>query len=79
MKTVNIKLNDISKVKNFVNITSQFDGDFDLVSGKYIVDAKSIMGVFSLDLSKTIQLHINCEDEDVVNKYLRDIDKYIEK
>ena len=52
MKTVKISLNSIDKVKAFVNEISKFDCDFDLVSGRYVIDAKSIMGIFSLDLSK---------------------------
>ncbi|MBR3811442.1 MAG: HPr family phosphocarrier protein [Agathobacter sp.] len=62
MKTVQISLNSIGKVKSFVNTISQFDYDFDLVSGRYVIDAKSIMGIFSLDLSKSIDLAIHTED-----------------
>ena len=62
MKTVQISLNSIDKVKSFVNSISQFDYDFDLVSGRYVIDAKSIMGIFSLDLSKPIDLNIHAED-----------------
>ncbi|NLO08574.1 MAG: HPr family phosphocarrier protein [Clostridiales bacterium] len=59
MKTVKISLNSIDKVKAFVNDVTKFDTDFDLVSGRYVIDAKSIMGIFSLDLSKTIDLNIH--------------------
>ena len=52
MKTVQISLNSIDKVKSFVNEITKYDYDFDLVSGRYVIDAKSIMGIFSLDLSK---------------------------
>ena len=62
MKTVQIFLNSIDKVKSFVNDISKFDYDFDLVSGRYVVDAKSIMGIFSLDLSKPIDLNIHTEE-----------------
>ena len=62
MKTVQISLNSIGKVKSFVNTISQFDYDFDLISGRYVIDAKSIMGIFSLDLSKPIDLTIHAED-----------------
>lgn len=61
MKTVRISLNSIDKVKSFVNDLSKFDTDFDLVSGRYVIDAKSIMGIFSLDLSKPIDLNIHAE------------------
>ena len=62
MKTVKICLNSIDKVKSFVNEISKFSNDFDLVSGRYVIDAKSIMGIFSLDLSKPINLNIHADD-----------------
>lgn len=61
MKTVHISLNSIDKVKAFVNDITKFDNDFDLVSGRYVIDAKSIMGIFSLDLSKPIDLNIHTD------------------
>ena len=63
MKTIRISLNSIDKVKSFVNTLSKFDTDFDLVSGRYVIDAKSIMGIFSLDLSKPIDLNIHAESD----------------
>ena len=68
MKTVQISLNSIDKVKSFVNDITKFDNDFDLVSGRYVIDAKSIMGIFSLDLSKPIDLNIHAEEnmEDIL-------------
>ena len=62
MKTIQISLNSIDKVKAFVNDITRFDNDFDLVSGRYVIDAKSIMGIFSLDLSKPIDLNIHAEE-----------------
>lgn len=62
MKTIQISLNSIDKVKAFVNDITKFDNDFDLVSGRYVIDAKSIMGIFSLDLSKPIDLSIHAEE-----------------
>ena len=62
MKTVQISLNSIDKVKSFVNEITKYDYDFDLVSGRYVIDAKSIMGIFSLDLSKSIDLNIHETD-----------------
>ena len=63
MKTVKISLNSIDKVKSFVNEITKFDYDFDLVSGRYVIDAKSIMGIFSLELSKPLLLTVYGEDE----------------
>ncbi|MBO5999269.1 MAG: HPr family phosphocarrier protein [Lachnospiraceae bacterium] len=62
MKTVMISLNSIDKVKSFVNDITKFNYDFDLVSGRYVIDAKSIMGIFSLDLSRPIELSIHADD-----------------
>ena len=62
-KKKTISLNSITKVKSFVNAISQFDVDFDLISGRYVIDAKSIMGIFSLDLSKPIELSIHAKPE----------------
>lgn len=58
MKSIKIKLQSIEEVKKFVNIMSQFKGYFDLVSGRYIVDAKSVMGIFSMDLTRVLELRI---------------------
>ena len=68
MKTVKISLNSIDKVKAFVNTITRYDLDFDLISGRYVIDAKSIMGIFSLDLSKPIDLTIHGDNgvEDVL-------------
>ena len=75
MKTVTISLNSIDKVKAFVNDITKFDYDFDLVSGRYVIDAKSIMGIFSLDLSKNIELNIHAEND--CDEVLKVLDPYI--
>ena len=58
MKTYRLDLNSIEKVKGFVSVISNMEGYFDLVSGRYVVDAKSIMGIFSMDLSTDVELRI---------------------
>lgn len=75
MKTVQISLNSIDKVKSFVNTISQYDYDFDLISGRYVIDAKSIMGIFSLDLSKPIDLTIYTDEN--VDEVLEALKPYI--
>ena len=62
MRTCNIMLNTINDVKAFVNTVSKYDFDVDLISGRYAIDAKSIMGIFSLDLSKPIKMEIHSDD-----------------
>ncbi|MCR5388676.1 MAG: HPr family phosphocarrier protein [Lachnospiraceae bacterium] len=76
MKTVTVLLNSIDKVKSFVNTISKYDVEFDLVSGRYVIDAKSIMGIFSLDLSKPIELKIH---SDSVDGILAAIEPYLVK
>ena len=76
MKTIKISLNSIDKVKAFVNEISKFDCDFDLVSGRYVIDAKSIMGIFSLDLSKPIDLNIHADGQ-LLDSVLDMIGKYV--
>lgn len=62
MKSFNIILKTINDVKDFVNFVSKYDFDVDLTSGRYVVDAKSIMGIFSLDLGKPIKVDIHSDD-----------------
>lgn len=76
MKAVEISLNSIDKVKTFVNLINRYDYDFDLVSGRYVIDAKSIMGIFSLDLSKPITLNIHADDTNV-EKVLTELAPYL--
>ena len=77
MKTVKISLNSIDKVKAFVNEVTKYDAEFDLVSGRYVNDAKSIMGIFSLDLSKPIDLNIHSENN--IDEILAKLDEFIVK
>ena len=74
MKELHIQLKTIDDVKDFVNIVSKCSYDVDLSSGRYVVDAKSIMGIFSLDLSKPIKVEIYSNDCD---DFVREIDKFI--
>lgn len=68
MVTFRIMLKSINDVKDFVNIVNKYDFDVDLTSGRYIVDAKSIMGIFSLDLSKPIKVEAYAEGADTFMK-----------
>lgn len=74
MKSYEIFLRTIIDVKNFVNAINDFDFDLDLVSGRYVVDAKSIMGIFSLDLSRPITLRVFSDDvgelEEVISAFM---------
>lgn len=64
MKSIPIKLSFAEEVKTFVNIVNRYPFDMDLRAGRHVVDAKSILGIFSLDLSKPITLEIYADDCD---------------
>ena len=74
MKTFFLMLNSINDVKDFVNIVSKYDFDVDLTSGRYVVDAKSIMGIFSLNLSKPIKVEVHSDNCD---KFLAELERFI--
>ena len=71
MKTFKVIINSINDVKNFVNIVSKYDFDIDLISDRYVVDAKSIMGIFSLDLTKPIKVEVHTENTDAIATELK--------
>lgn len=75
MREVQISLRTIEEVKEFVQTITMSDGDFELISGKYIVDAKSILGLFSVDLSKPVTLRIDVNNSKM-NEVLTVIEKY---
>ena len=79
MKKTEILIDSIDKVKAFVNEISKFDCDFDLISGRYVIDAKSIMGIFSLDISKPIVLDIHEEYEAELDNIMQKIGPYLAK
>ena len=74
MKSVKISLNSIDKVKAFVNEVTKFESDFDLVSGRYVIDAKSIMGIFSLELDKPVEVELDDHDAE---KLLGELQRFI--
>lgn len=74
MKSLTIKLSTISDVKIFVNTVAKYDFDVDLISGRYAIDAKSIMGIFSLDITKPIKLDAHTDDAD---KFFDEIKEFV--
>ena len=74
MKSCEIMLTSINDVKTFVNIVNAYEFDVDLVSGRYVVDAKSIMGIFSLDLSKPIVVEVR---DDNCDKFMDELKQFV--
>ena len=71
MKSINIKLSLAENVKSFVNIVNRYPYDVDLRAGRHVVDAKSILGIFSLDLSKPVTMEIYSDDCDQLLEELK--------
>ena len=78
MNTFHVSLTSINDVKNFVNAACSQMCEIDLISGRYIIDAKSIMGIFSVDLSKAVDLRIHAEGTEA-EKAMEVISPFIEK
>lgn len=76
MTKTKIVINTIAKVKDFVNKVMKYDFEVDLSSGRYSVDAKSIMGIFSLDLENPVDLTAHTDD---ASDFLKDIEEFIAK
>ena len=74
MKSVTIRLNYAEEVKTFVNTVNRYPYEMDLRSGRHVVDAKSILGIFSLDLSKAISLDIYSDECDAL---IQDIQQFV--
>lgn len=71
-----VRINSMKEADEFNKICSKFACDMDLASGKYYVDAKSIMGIFSLDLSSSLKLLADTEDAETIDEAFQ---KFIEK
>lgn len=71
MRAVNIKLSLTENVKAFVNIVNRHPYDIDLRAGRHVVDAKSILGIFSLDLSKPVTVEVYADDCDDLMEEIR--------
>ena len=76
MKSVMIRLSLVENVNNFVNIVTRYPYEMDLRAGRHVVDAKSILGIFSLDLSRPITLEIYSDD---CNDLLEEIESFVAK
>ena len=67
MQTVYVSFSKVMDVKRFVEKISAFEGDFDLIDGKYVIDARSLMGILAMDLTKPIQLDIQNDNDEVMS------------
>ena len=73
---ITITLNDFIRIKNFSSEVVKFESDIDLVKGRYIIDAKSTIGIFTLDLSSPVDVVIHSDDEDEIRRFNEVMEKY---
>ena len=77
MNTFNILINTIDKVKRFVNLTNRCEADVDIISGRLLVDAKSIMGIFSMDLTRPMTLRVHESNIEKLEEYKKLFEEFI--
>lgn len=77
MNTFNISINTIDKVKRFVNLTNRCEADVDIISGRLLVDAKSIMDIFSMDLTRPMTLRVHESNIEKLEKYKKLFEEFI--
>ena len=76
MTKVIVNLNEMTKLNGFVNVVSTFESNIDAIRGRYIIDAKSILGVMSLDLSKPLEIALISDDEAEIARFIEVMKKY---
>ena len=74
---ITVTLNDFIKIKNFSSEVGKFESDIDLVKGRYIIDAKSTIGIFTLDLSAPVDVVIHSNDEDEIRRFNEVMEAFI--
>lgn len=77
MNTFNISINTIDKVKRFVNLTNRCEADVDIISGRLLVDAKSIMSIFSMDLTRHMTLRVHESNIEKLEEYKKLFEEFI--
>lgn len=76
-EAIYIRINKVDDIKKFVAITESFDSDIDVIKGRYIIDAKSLLGLYSLDLSEAIGVRINTDSDDELVKFQNAMEEFL--
>ena len=74
---ITVTLNDFIRIKNFSSEVVKFESDIDLVKGRYIIDAKSTIGIFTLDLSSPVDVIIHSDNEDEIKRFNEVMEAFI--
>lgn len=73
---IKIKIDDFQKARDFSSVVSEYESDIDIICGRYVIDAKSILGIYTLDLSKEVYVSINTNDKNEIERFNEDINKF---
>lgn len=76
IEILDVLLNTINKVKKFTNITKKFDCEINVLQGRYIVSGRSIMGIFSLNLTNPVTVEIESDDEKEIDRFLKAMEEF---
>lgn len=76
VEVLDVSLNTIDKVKKFTKITNSFNCEIDVLQGRYIVSGRSIMGIFSLNLTDTVTVEIESDDEKEIDRFLKVMEEF---
>lgn len=76
VEVLDVSLNTIDKVKKFTKITNSFNCEIDVLQGRYIVSGRSIMGIFSLNLTDTVTVEIESDDEKEINRFFKEMEEF---
>ena len=76
-KVITVTLNDFSKIKKFSSEVVKFESDIDLIKGRYVIDAKSTIGIFTLDLSAPVDVIIHSDNEDEIKRFNEVMEAFI--
>ena len=76
VEVLDVSLNTIDKVKKFTKITNSFNCEIDVLQGRYIVSGRSIMGIFSLNLTDTVTVEIESDDEKEIDRFLKEMEEF---
>ena len=74
---ITVVLNDFNKIKKFSSEISKFESDIDLVKGRYVIDAKSTIGIFTLNLSHPVNVEIHSNDKDEIKRFNEMMEEFV--
>lgn len=72
-----LNLNTLSKVKEFINEANKFNSDIDIIRDRYVIDAKSVLGIYTIDLTKSVTVKINSDDKAEIARFNEKMEKFL--